>query len=1230
MVDHVAGTAPDPMQFETAQLRKFADLCPTMFCVTQIDGRIECVNPAFLATLGYDRDDVVSASLLGLIHPMDRDASRQAFSPGETSSVSRTVDNRCRRKDGRYCELSWQTMYEPDTDRILAIAREIPGRTAGLSGSDSNKLTFNEYAMDNAADPIYWLDRHGKNIYVNDAACKSLGYASWEMLELSVSDYDCSFPKSGWNEAFRKLSTGELTNFESVHRRSDGDEFPVEVSLSVVTSEGEDFICAFVRDISERKAVERQMAELKFAIENAYDAVYLTGENGDIIYANRSACESLGYSSEELTTLNVVDIDPTLTPQLATEIRDQQQSGERRTVETIHRRKDGSTFPVELTFNNTSYQGHEFSCSFVRDISERKKEAWQTELLRFGLENAVDAVYIADQNSKIVYVNQTACRMLGYRYNELLSMTVYDVDPLATKERMAEGRRRAEMGEPTPFESVHRRKDGITIPVEVTVSVRNFEGVEFACGIVRDISERKKAERHSAELRFAVENAVDPVYLNDREGNIYYANRSACQSLGYSFDELTSMNVADIDSGFSRQTLIEFLDGVKTDVSLNQETVHRRKDGSTFPVQVTFNCRECEGVEFFCSFIRDISERKETERLNEELRFVIDNAMDAVYIYTHDGTIRYANESASEQLGYSREELLNMRISDLDPFINEQARELNWQESVKGTRVVLETLHRRKDGTSFPVEISHGATVYEGIEYAGAFVRNIEERKAAESRMQMLNFAIENVSDSMYIYGEDALILYVNKSASRATGYSRDELTSMQVFDLAPSVNPEKWKEQWHEAWESKNRGESRLFESYHKRKDGSTYPIEISVSYAEFEEAKYAFAFVRDISDRKEATRKMEELRFAIDNAVDPIYLLDKDAHIYYANKRACNVLGYNYDELTRLTVFDLDPYCTEQMWQSTWSEGHMGVLESIESHHCKKDGSVFPVEVSISNNVYDGFAYSCTVARDITDRKETEMELRRYQEHLQELVASRTKELEAAQEELVRKERLAVLGQLTGIVGHELRNPLGTIRTSLFVVREQANEEQTPIRKALDRAERNVIRCDKIIDELLDFTRSRPLELEPVNMDDWIAMVIAEYQIPEDVTVETNLNAGVSVNVEADRFRRCVINSLSNACEAMLENPKDRPKYLKISTRVLDNQFEVAIVDTGPGIAEEKLQKIFEPLYSTKGFGIGLGLPIVEQIMKQHHGSVHMSSVVGEGTRISLQLPLDEIHIQ
>lgn len=232
------------------------------------------------------------------------------------------------------------------------------------------------------------------------------------------------------------------------------------------------------------------------------------------------------------------------------------------------------------------------------------------------------------------------------------------------------------------------------------------------------------------------------------------------------------------------------------------------------------------------------------------------------------------------------------------------------------------------------------------------------------------------------------------------------------------------------------------------------------------------------------------------------------------------------------------------------------------------------------------------------------------------------------AAEAELLKGERLSLLGQLTASVAHEMRNPLSTIRNTLQAIRHVAEGKGVEIGRQMARIERTIDRCDGIIDDLLDYAGSRELHPAPVSLDTWLGEVLADQTIPASIAVERRFGAsGGVVSIDSDRVRCAIANLIENAAEAIVDSPDLAERRITISTHAAASQSgakaEIVIADTGPGMSEDVLARIFEPLFSTRAFGTGLGLPTVKRIIEQHGGDMVIGSVLGAGTRVQIRIP-------
>jgi len=249
------------------------------------------------------------------------------------------------------------------------------------------------------------------------------------------------------------------------------------------------------------------------------------------------------------------------------------------------------------------------------------------------------------------------------------------------------------------------------------------------------------------------------------------------------------------------------------------------------------------------------------------------------------------------------------------------------------------------------------------------------------------------------------------------------------------------------------------------------------------------------------------------------------------------------------------------------------------------------------------------------------TEEELRAANEELQ----TSNEELRETQEQLIRSEKLAAIGQLAGAVGHELRNPLGAIKNAIYyvkgkVAKSELGQKEPRVIEFLDIADDEVNSSNKIINDLLGFSRVGKPAVSPARIKEVVGDALSHLTIPENIEMVKKLDADLpEVNIDTDQVRQVLVNMIMNAVQAMPEGGK-----LTIGAKRKDKFLEVEISDSGCGIPKEATGKIFDPLFTTRAKGIGLGLAVCKAIIDRHQGHIEVESEVGKGTTFTIRLPL------
>jgi PAS domain S-box-containing protein len=456
------------------------------------------------------------------------------------------------------------------------------------------------------------------------------------------------------------------TGIELTGRRKNGTDFPIEIMLSPLESIEGILVTAAIRDISVRKNAEKDLAQMegryRGLLEAAPDAMVVVKPGGEIVLLNVQAEKQFGYNRDELGRKVKTIIPEGFAERLiadgtrtaAQALAQQMGNG----LELYGRRKNGSDFPIEIMLSPLESSEGILVTAAIRDISVRKdaeKHLAQMEGRYRGLlEAAPDAMVVVNPGGDIVLLNVQAEKQFGYRRDELVGQKVKNIIPQGFAERLlADGLRSVEdalaqqIG--TGIELMGRRKNGSNFPLELMLSpLESSEGI-LVTAAIRDISVRKTAENHLAQMegryRGLLEAAPDAMVVVNPAGEIVLLNVQAEKKFGYSRDELVGQRVINIiPEGFAERLLADALrsveDALAQQIGTGIELTGRRKDGSDFPIEIMLSPLEsAEGI-LVTAAVRDITTRKKAEahllQKVEELNRSNEELGQFAYIASHD------------------------------------------------------------------------------------------------------------------------------------------------------------------------------------------------------------------------------------------------------------------------------------------------------------------------------------------------------------------------------------------------------------------------------------------------------------------------------------------------------------------------------------------------------------------------------------------------------------------
>jgi PAS domain S-box-containing protein len=344
-------------------------------------------------------------------------------------------------------------------------------------------------------------------------------------------------------------------------------------------------------------------------------------------------------------------------------------------------------------------------------------------------------------------------------------------------------------------------------------------------------------------------------------------------------------------------------------------------------------------------------------------------------------------------------------------------------------------------------------------------------------------------------------------------------------------------------------------------------------------------------------------------------------------ANAALCRMTGYSVPEFQQMDVAEMyrQPADRTRLLERFRRDGF---VRGFETQLKRRDGSLYWARLTVTPFTLAGERVFLTVAEDISERVQAEEAMKEYSERLEERVEERTRELQAAQEQLVRREKLATLGQLAGGVGHELRNPLGAIKNAAYLLDMILQDPEPDVAETLQILEQEVGTCNHIISSLLDYAQPRLPALCPVDLGRLVQETLARQSIPQKVAVVTHLDEPLpEALADPDQLRLVVDNIIRNAVQAMPQGGR-----LEIGAALLPagDEVRLAFHDTGVGIAPAQLARMFEPLFTTKARGIGLGLALSKQLVSGMGGSIEVESEAGQGSTFTVRLPLSRARQQ
>lgn len=610
-------------------------------------------------------------------------------------------------------------------------------------------------------------------------------------------------------------------------------------------------------------------------------------------------------------------------------------------------------------------------------------------------------------------------------------------------------------------------------------------------------------------------------------------------------------------------------------------------------------------------------QRRETKNEKDKYLTLFENSPTGIMQYDKDGNILECNRVFADLMGSSEEKITQLNLLELnnekiakaykDSLAKGAGFAEGWYTSITGNKTIYANAY-------FKGIYDQSGEITSGI----AVVEDNTESYYREKDLERLATIVKDSINEIYIYDADTLgFIDANRSALENIGYTLDELRQMSPLD----INLNSAKEDFEQIINPLKTGEKDkvIFNTYHCRKDGSKYPVEIHLQLMDLDKPVFV-SFAYDVTLKEQTEEKFENIFNSVNDA---IRIVDLNGNILSTNRKGAEYYGYSPEELKNMNIEDIRAEKKADKIKENIETIRQKGDVLFETEHQRKDGSTFPVEINSTLIEYEGKPAILNVIRDISERKRAE------------------KENDQLTRQVIQSQKLEAVGQLTGGIAHDFNNFLTGIMAYIDLLKRSKNLEQHE-KEYLSQMMQLAERSAKLVENMLAFSRkqvSMP-QIIDINRQLSISEKLYKKMIKENIELIIEYYSHpIHIKIDPVQLDQIILNLVSNARDAIDDNGRidikisigsseDIVKLNSIIKPNADKYCLLTVSDNGSGIDEEKLDKIFEPFFTTKssGMGTGLGLATIYGIVKQNNGYIFCESKKGRGTTFYIYFPVSD----
>ncbi len=524
---------------------------------------------------------------------------------------------------------------------------EQPSITNGKKRKKTRGKLLNSLLLD-ASTPIHFIDLDGNIVAFNYAAAELSGYTQEEYAILDIFKLVPKYTEEIWKQKFVDHAQAGRQTFEEVIKKKDGSLINVQMQTNTVKYGDAEVVYGCMTYLTEKSKQETKLNLVDFVFRNAPNPIYIVRKDASIYDCNDALPELLGYTKEELLTKKVYELDPNYNPKIWEKQWGTFKEGDTKTFQTKRFKKDGTQIDVEVKAKHLIYEGEELHCSFITDITEKKKIDDWLNMEHFIFRKTSIPIIVGLEDGSFLDINDNAIDLYGYSKEEMLVLKTDDLRVNKTKSYAELWAKVKALGK-IEFESLHLKKDGTLMEVDIVANYFKYGGREVSCTFITDITKRKAEENRLRLMESVLVNTNDGVLITEAEPidqpgpKIMYVNNAFTKTTGYAPEEIIGKTPRILQNeDTDRKELDRLRTALKKWEPCEITVSNSKKNGEKFwtNLRITPVANEKGWFTHWIAIQRDVTKEKEASVEKEKLLTeLVENNKELLqfsYITTHN------------------------------------------------------------------------------------------------------------------------------------------------------------------------------------------------------------------------------------------------------------------------------------------------------------------------------------------------------------------------------------------------------------------------------------------------------------------------------------------------------------------------------------------------------------------------------------------------------------------